>query len=1119
MSNDKSVHEKVEEYLTKRQADKEFQDIGHRAGGTAKEMKAYSMIRSGDLLNIEENENVAANLVKKDKVYPKLNIEAEKEKGVAPSAAFMKMKLRELVQVNPPRYALARKIYVEYIEKMIAATADAKTLEEFTAGFNKLKNSTAEWFSRTIIGDTAYDYYQAQIDNRAREKAAAEKFKGEALNRYYDSTDLTPEKQLAWKAYQERSNDVDAIERELRDRRTERNQAIADAFPEHADTYNHSDEYNAFSYLGDIIGKGFYKYYVDIGGFRYGLHAEALKYDAITEEKAKIEIEALKNGIGAEIQSNRDELHAIDTISSIEEEKKVLGFYGSAWSRKFYFSDFPKRDKKYLTYNDIYEIRNTHPTLFNLYADTYKKLIREAIAKRLAEKEKRYKAALLENAPKDDDWSFAEPEKKGETTKSTVKSHNKLEFIKRIGGLSTEDITTSKIAEHYLTEVLGFKAVTFGLTVTDKIASAHIRHFIGAMADLGEILNMDIKSLNELHKYNKKNGGLQFSIGAFISRFPAFYRDDEVLINLTKSNGDGALAHEYAHYLDNALAYINNPDYRITKNSAGMYGSLSKIKRNYYAAGGYENVCTIKNEEVCDRMVRIMNFIYYGNATGKENGTKEVKKMITVVPEEKQKKWNIAFVLSQPNIDAAIKAVQTRYTDYTRWEQITAKKLNVYSLIIRHFGYKEYEISFLSKFSNYYNTSSVKGDYWSRDWELFARANEVYIYDKLQKAGRYNNYLVSFWEGDGLYPFGEEREGLFVLFDELYAAIKQEYKIPDFKPWTDKRTDDYIILDTKENDETEKDAVVVPVNDEEKRAAALKKIQHFNTLLMLIADTEAKMQRGGKVRKYADGGSVSDDAKEYALYIKGYNDEKIKINVFSAKMPEKESGYRSSKLVVINPKENSSGFSHYPEFIDVGFPIWQIYFENSFFTDSKNNVANEKNKAEKAKYIEHSLQPSGRSDWFTVNKKMKHGGAVHHSGEKPKLDNELRLQKMLIERKVNTARINIETPGFVETYTTWETPIFMATKKVGNGLLAIFYGEDGIGRNKDESKPYYVIKQHLDNADTESLKQRIVNYHYNDYFDLYEEIMPDEPKEVWFSSIYEAKQYAQELLHTANLTV
>lgn len=100
----------------------------------------------------------------------------------------------------------------------------------------------------------------------------------------------------------------------------------------------------------------------------------------------------------------------------------------------------------------------------------------------------------------------------------------------------------------------------------------------------------------------------------------------------------------------------------------------------------------------------------------------------------------------------------------------------------------------------------MNSKYWVRLMELFARACECYIFDKLQVKGRMNNYLVSgvdFEEkfriksggGTYVYPFGEERKYLFDLFEILVNSVKEEFNLSKFSFTAKDREDEYLVFD------------------------------------------------------------------------------------------------------------------------------------------------------------------------------------------------------------------------------------------------------------------------------------------------------------------------------------
>ena len=128
-----------------------------------------------------------------------------------------------------------------------------------------------------------------------------------------------------------------------------------------------------------------------------------------------------------------------------------------------------------------------------------------------------------------------------------------------------------------------------------------------------------------------------------------------------------------------------------------------------------------------------------------------------------------------------------------------------------------------------------------------------------------------------------------------------------------------------------------------------------------------------------------------------------------------------------------------------------------------------------------------------------------------KKDNKKILERLLNERKLTRRKIEIETNSFVKTITSWEVTIFMLTKLTPNGLFAIFYGKDGIGRNPDETKPFYVFENQLNIDQTKELKNEISKYHYDNYFEIAQHLTPenDDHLEIWFPTLNEAIQFAE----------
>lgn len=417
----------------------------------------------------------------------------------------------------------------------------------------------------------------------------------------------------------------------------------------------------------------------------------------------------------------------------------------------------------------------------------------------------RYKA-------KPDDWSwFEQPKERKEAVKSgepTINTWTPLSHITRTRGLLIDENFVNAAAstdesKNPITSIFGFKSVQYGNALKDEEAKQHVKHFLGGMADLAEILDFDITAMNKL-------GGLSI---AFASRgkkgASAHYERDRKIINLSNRNGDGSLCHEYGHYLDNMLASIGKTDETLS-----FASTIKEVKYGYYQT---RQVSSIDHPKVDEAMRNLMNFIKKGKEgiTGKVAlrffpkdtnfktfYVKGTNQSITAEPLETME----ATIEKYASMSGFFTSFAFKYPDYQR---------DMIGALVKHFDLPYYDLMIQPTTSQYYYYSSMMSSkYWIEDWELFARAFETYVFDKLADSERKSTYLVSgeyfnteIYTKTGdvtyVYPFGTEREYLVGLYDNLIMAMKDAYSLGSFVPFTDKRMDEYLKLEDK-NEEFEK---------------------------------------------------------------------------------------------------------------------------------------------------------------------------------------------------------------------------------------------------------------------------------------------------------------------------
>ena len=538
-SENQATSTHVEIILRKAQGKKVFKDTENRIGGSKKEKAAYRKVKLSGLPELEKNENNAIEFVRKDSVYPKIDVEAERSNNISSAVVFLKVKMRQSFAPAPSNNPEDRRAYISYADRIVSDFSNVKTVKEFLL------------VNRAMLQD-------------------AETFKDRNFRR--------------------------------------------------------------------IVGKRFVNF-----------------------------------------------------------------MYKISW--------------------------NLHPAFY----------------------EER------------DNWEWAQKKvlTKKKRAELKINTYPPLTFIKRVGGvkITDEDVTVESIRQKF-----GFKEVEFGSALKDTESREHVRHFLGAMADLGSVLNMDITKINGI-------GNLSL---AFASRgsgtASAHYERLRKVINLTKNNGGGAVAHEYGHYIDNILPLLGN----------------NKYEYKYMAS---ETVESVKNEKVKKAVKDILDYIYARKGA-------EQKLLVKKTIEASERLYRIPNDIIGDDIETYFYNFKQKYRIFNSIDQLSAKNIDVLGWIVKKFGYKRYEFTFESQRTLFYiNSLNMSSPYWKKPCELFARAFETYIYDKLAKAGRSNNYLVHgayFDRIESVYPIGEERNDLFVLYDNLMKVVKHEYSIGDFKEWTNEKVTECI---------------------------------------------------------------------------------------------------------------------------------------------------------------------------------------------------------------------------------------------------------------------------------------------------------------------------------------
>jgi hypothetical protein len=223
---------------------------------------------------------------------------------------------------------------------------------------------------------------------------------------------------------------------------------------------------------------------------------------------------------------------------------------------------------------------------------------------------------------------------------------------------------------------------------------------------------------------------LALALGARGSgKFSAHYEPWSKAINMTRTRGSGALAHEWGHALDHWLADSGQSSRVINGSLAAYFASMLD------GTGGMQGVDVTPEErkEVNDMLMGVTDLLL----TGKDE-----------YDTARMRRWDNE---------------NTAPSYYER---------EAYSTHARKRGAFRDSLAAYAKDNNMLKAAKQAGEYWQRNEEMFARAWESFILDKLAKEKRENGYLVRGTKTHPVYPAGEQRERLYGAFTAFLDTLR-----------------------------------------------------------------------------------------------------------------------------------------------------------------------------------------------------------------------------------------------------------------------------------------------------------------------------------------------------------
>lgn len=371
------------------------------------------------------------------------------------------------------------------------------------------------------------------------------------------------------------------------------------------------------------------------------------------------------------------------------------------------------------------------------------------------------------------------------------------------------------VSERQFAEKFGVRGAQFGNWTSNRDGQKAINHAYDSLVDMADVLDLDVKDL-------AFNGRMAMAFGARgrggANAAAAHYEPDAKVINLTKMNGAGTLSHEWGHAFDHMLS-----------------GFGEKL--------GSENTRAVKREELRDALNSVTDAIKYKQEeyVAEEPSTDRLdyaKERLSNALDQLERQW-------EPNKYDRRKKKPLSDQQRARWAElrqklesgevgekkivpgkgkfsysystdvmeemndihkhVTGRKFHTASKDPHVFNAAEsVRIQQLAvddakakvgtkqakKVATEFSENARKLDrgrassYYQSTDEMFARAFESYIEDKLSARGMQSDYLIGkgtttvmneAWGelfGGAPYPKGEERKAIHAAFDNLFAVVR-----------------------------------------------------------------------------------------------------------------------------------------------------------------------------------------------------------------------------------------------------------------------------------------------------------------------------------------------------------
>ena len=376
--------------------------------------------------------------------------------------------------------------------------------------------------------------------------------------------------------------------------------------------------------------------------------------------------------------------------------------------------------------------------------------------------------------------------------------------IQKVNRINVESKNATKTTGNDILNNFGFKGGEFGNWVKQSERQEFLNYAQNAFTDLAEALDIDQTSLGQNGEMNiafgargRGNLGGQAAVAHFEPR--------KRVINMTRLKGAGSLAHEYGHSIDNWLSRISgyseegmattnprNPNLSEKMKAAvnGVVDAMQfNVSKNKAEIDKKNQVYENGRKKSLEYHLKNLDNIFSGESTKYKRVKGEYKQVpITVTEQQKQEYQKIRDTLMNGEItedviyktDPRTLKSEKIYPEpidklQKMYKEIMGRKLDEENTVywLYRYGKPTKQITEVKSESAYLK-SAIELDrltgrsskYFSKTEEMWARAFESYVSDKLKQKGNYALFNP--------YPAGEERANINKAFDNLIKTMKEE---------------------------------------------------------------------------------------------------------------------------------------------------------------------------------------------------------------------------------------------------------------------------------------------------------------------------------------------------------